>query len=266
MAIDSVKLLAEGIKEYFSQYELEEMCGHYEIVLEYIGTSPNHQLLAQKLLGDLRSGQNRPFLIALLEDMLMRCDDRIHIADLEGKLYHQQMMPHLNTLRRLISSGKFPSKKPPKTLVTRRTSKRPTDASPPTGYPSGIARVVEFFSHANTIVTIFDTDLGPKTFDCLAKVTTRINLLTCQNPEELGDEFNIALKKFTKNGRKVEVRLRKGLSNRYIAFNDKCWMAGMPLTKSNSENFKPIEIVDMKSVIMKQIKKMWRGAEVIIIG
>ena len=265
MAIDSVKLLAEGIKEYFSQYELEELCGHYEIVLEYVGTSPNHQVLAQKLLGDLLSGQNRPFLTALLEDMLMRCDDRIHIADLESKLYHQQMMPHLNTLRRLISSGKFPSKKQPKPFVARRASKRSTVA-PPIAHRSGIARIVEFFSHANTDVTIFDTNLGPKTFDCLAKVTTRINLLTCQNPENLGDAFNIALKKFTKDGRKVEVRFRKNLLDRYIVFNNKCWLVGMPLTKSNTANFKPIEIVDLKSVIMKQIKKMWRSGEVIIIG
>ena len=265
MGIDSVKLLAEAIKEYFSQYELEEMCGHYEIVLEYIGTSPNHQLLAQKLLGDLRSGQNRQFLIALLDDMLMRCDDRIHIADLEGKLYHQQMMPHLNTLRRLISSGKFPSKKQQKPPVVRKASKRPTDA-PQKVHRSDMAGVVEFFGRANTDVTIFDTELGPGTFDCLSKVTSRINLLTGQNPETLGDAFNSALRQFTQDGRKVEVRRREDLQDRFIVFNNKCWMAGMPLTRSNTVNFKPIQIVDLKSSIMKQVQKMWRDGEVIIIG
>ena len=265
MTIDSLKLLAEGINEYFSQYELEELCGHYEIVLEYVGTSPNHQRLAKQLLGDLNAGQNRRFLIALLEDMLIRCDDRIHIADRESKLYHQQMEPHLNTLKRLLTSGKIPSKKRSKMPSVQPASK--VAATAPKRRPAlDRDAIVDFFRRANTAVTIVDTELGAGIFDCLEKVESRINLLTSQRPENLGKEFNEALKLFTKDGRKVEVRLRENLHDRYIVFNNRCWLTGMSLKESSSANFKPTEIVDLNSLVIERIEQTWRDAEVIIIG
>ena len=47
---ETVNILADAIKEYYGDYELEELCNQYNIDLNYLGVSPNHKKLASKMI------------------------------------------------------------------------------------------------------------------------------------------------------------------------------------------------------------------------
>lgn len=251
MYTESTKTLADAVNEYFSQYELEELCGQYDIELKYSGTAPNHLELAKNLLGNISAGQNRRFLKALLSDLLIRCNNRIENADREDSLYHQQMILQLKKFKRFLTM------KPPAVKAQLQSADH---------LISDMLDLVAFFGRAKTDVTVVDTDLGDATLDCLKKVQSRIKLLTCQQPDRFEQNFTKALSHFRQKGRKIEIRMHADIHDRYIVFNDKCWLASMPVKNVDEPGFNLIEIVDSKSVIIKQLEKKWKKSEVIIVG
>ena len=50
MEKDTVDLLSDAIKEYYGNYELEELCNKYNVEIEYLGVNPNHVKLADRLV------------------------------------------------------------------------------------------------------------------------------------------------------------------------------------------------------------------------
>lgn len=251
MYTESTKTLADAVNEYFSPYELEELCGQYDIELKYSGTAPNHLELAKNLLAHINTGQNRRFLKALLSDLLIRCNNRIENADREDSLYHQQMIPQLKKFKRFLTA------KPPAVKAQQQSADH---------LISDRLDMVAFFGRAKTDVTVVDTDLGEGTLDCLKKVQSRIKLLTCQQPDRFEQNFTQALTHFRQKGRKIEIRLHADIRDRYLVFNDKCWLASMPVRNAGEAGFNMIEIVDFKSVIIRQIEKKWKDSEVVIVG
>ena len=55
---ENIKNLADAVKDYFSQYELEDSCRRFGIVLNYSGTSPNLRRLAGDILSNPDTDQN----------------------------------------------------------------------------------------------------------------------------------------------------------------------------------------------------------------
>ena len=251
MYTESIKTLADAVNEYFSQYELEELCGQFDIELKYSGTAPNHLELAKNILGNVSAGQNRRFLKALLSDLLIRCNNRIENANREDALYHQQMIPQLKKFTRFLTV------KPAAAATQQQTADY---------LISGALDMAAFFARSKTDVTVVDTDLGEETLDCLKKVQSRIKLLTCQQPDSFGQNFTKALSSFRQKGRKIEIRMHTDIHDRYIVFNDRCWLASKPIKDADESSFNIIEILDFKSIVIKQIEKKWKKSEVIIVG
>ena len=52
MESENINILADAIKEYYGNYELEELCNQFNIEVDFLGVSPNHKKLAN---------QHRPF-------------------------------------------------------------------------------------------------------------------------------------------------------------------------------------------------------------
>ena len=48
MQAETTNILADAIKEYYGDYELEELCNQFNIEMDYLGVSPNHKKLASR--------------------------------------------------------------------------------------------------------------------------------------------------------------------------------------------------------------------------
>jgi len=251
MAAEDIKTLVEAINEYFSQYELEDLCGRHKITLDYSGTKPDHLKLAQKLLTNIHSGNNRRFLNALLEDLMVRCRDTIENLPLEDNLYHKQMIPQLRKLKRYLDTPKPAAK----------------SAQPPaTKSPTPKSKLVELFSRAKTEVTVVDTAPGAGSFECLRKVKSPIRLLARKDAGSLDKNFIRALKTFRSKGHTVELRRYTNIHNCCILFNNRCWLASTSIKNAGKADFHIVEVVDFKSLITSRINKLWEAAEAIMIG
>jgi len=77
MDAESIEILTDAIKEYFGNYELEELCGRFNIEIDHLGVNPNHQKLVTGLMADASRENHRRFLEDILSKLLRRCEDRI---------------------------------------------------------------------------------------------------------------------------------------------------------------------------------------------
>ena len=250
MAAESIKTLVDAVNEYFSQYELEDLCSQHNITLDYSGTKPDQMKLAKNLLTNIDAGNNRRFLKALLEDLLVRCRETIENLPLQDNLYHQQLIPQLQKLKRYLDAPK------PVAEVGQPSA---------TISPTLKSDLVELFSRAKTEVSVVDTTLDAATFECLLKVKSPIRLLTRQEVVSLDQNFIRALKIFRSRGYTVEIRRYADIHNCCILFNNRCWLASMSMKNAGKAEFSIIEVVDFKSLITGRIKNWWEAAEPIII-
>lgn len=252
MNTESVKTLAEAMSEYFSQYELEELCGQYEIHLVYSGTKPDHLKLAKNLMSDIDSGKNRRFIHALVDDLLVRCRQTIENLPMGDNLYHQQMIPQLQKFKRLLAQRKPAAKGDGRQAEVKLGAVR--------------TRLQSFFAGARTEVTVVDGELGSAALEFMAKVTNPIRLLTRQSAENFEREFFNSLKRFRKQGHAVEIRRHRDVHDRLILFNNRCWLAAMSLKDAAEGGFELIEVVDFKAAVSRIVQERWKEAEAIIIG
>ena len=84
----------------------------------------------------------------------------------------------------------------------------------------------ELFASAETEITLGDNYVGPATLDCVREAKHPIRILTGSHAQTAGDDFKRALKDMRKEGINVTVRQHPKLHDRYILFNDRCWLAG----------------------------------------
>ena len=49
MEKENIEILTDAIKEYFGNYELEELCGRFNIDIVHLGINPDHQKLVHHL-------------------------------------------------------------------------------------------------------------------------------------------------------------------------------------------------------------------------
>ena len=90
------------IKEYFGNYELEELCGRFNIEIDHLGVNPNHEKLVTGLMADTSRENHRRFLEDILSKLLRRCEDRILNTTWEVNVFDEHMLPQLKKLQRII--------------------------------------------------------------------------------------------------------------------------------------------------------------------
>lgn len=252
MNAENIKILADGIKEYFSQYELEDLCRRLDINIDYSGTSPNLKQLAGDVLEDPQIDPNRLFLKTVLGELIKKCHEQVQNATREENLYHQQMSLQLRQLSQSLKHDK--SAEP-----------TPREVTPKPALSSRLS-MVEFFGQAQTTVTIVDVDLGAGSLDCLRAVDHPIRLLTTYPAEGFDKGFMRALKFFRDRGKKFELRLYNSIHNCIVLFNHRCWLFARPLKDASNAAINMIEIIDSCDAVSDNVESNWRQAELLIIG
>lgn len=248
---ENVKNLADALKDYFSQYELEDLCRRFGVVLNYSGTSPNLRRLAGDILSKPQADQNRQFLHTLISELLERCQEQIQNTTREDNLYHKQMILQLNQLKQSLSPDKAGA---------------PVPESLPESGASIRSNLAEFFGRADTAVTVVDADSAAGTLDCLQKVAHPIRLLTKEPSGGFDQNFIRVLKTLNERGKTIEMRLHPDIHDRVILFDHRCWLAGGPLKDAANASFTLIEVIDNRDAISDRVENMWLAAELLIIG
>lgn len=244
MSTKAIEILSDAIKEYYGNYELEELCNQFNVDVDYLGVNLNHSKLADELVKK-DDYSHRKLLTKLLDDLLQRCNHRILNTTWESNVFDEQMQPQLKRLQILLAKDEGPVK-----------------VAEPKNYQfKAKSEIIKFFSIAKTAVTLVDTQLGKATFECLKNVQTPLRLLTSRESEALVSGFDEILKGYCANCPDVEIRRHIMIHDRYIFFNGRCWLASNSLNLIDSKTLYIIECVDAKSAIARGIEQKWREAK-----
>ena len=248
MDTENIEILSDAIKEYFGNYELEELCGRFNLTIEYHGVNPDHKKLVAGLMADTSRENHRRFLEDILSKILRRCEDRILNTTWEVNVFDEHMLPQLKQLQHIVAGNQGSSLK-------SKSANR---------FVKDLDQLTKLLGHAKTPLTIFDTQVGRATFDCLRMVKTPVRLLIGQSPSDMAANIDGQLTQFRKQGREIEVRHHFKLNDRFIIFNGRCWMASCSVTEVGQVTLSMIECVDTKPVVVKEIGRKWREAKVFI--
>ena len=244
MGTKAIEILTDAMKEYYGNYELEELCNQFNIDVDYLGVNLNHVKLANSLVSHNDFGHQQ-LLSKLLQDLVQRCDQRILNSTWESNVFDEQMKPQLKKLQLLLAKNK-----------------KPVQIAEAQNYRlKAISEVIKFFSAAQTAVTLVDTQFGSTTFECLKEVRNPLRLLTSRESQALADGFDAILKSFCSSCPDVEIRRHVMIHDRYIFFNGRCWMASSALNAVESTPMSLIECIDLKSATAREIERKWREAK-----
>ena len=246
MDAESIEILIDAIKEYFGNYELEELCGRFNLEIEHLGVNPNHQNLVTGLIADTSRENHRRFLEDILSKLLRRCEDRILNTTWEVNVFDEHMLPQLKKLQSIIIGHQ-------KSTLGPKSANR---------FIKEQSQLIKLLSSAKTPLTILDTEIGLATFDSIQLVKTPVRLLIGQSQQDIATNLDGKLIQMRKQGRDIEVRHHLKLNDRFIIFNGRCWMASCSLPEVGQVTLSLIECVDTKPVVVKEIGRKWREAKV----
>jgi hypothetical protein len=245
MEPESVNILADAIKEYYGDYELEELCSQFNVEIDYLGVSPNHKKLASKLVAKGDPNYER-LLEKVLPALYQKVNHRILNSTWESNVFDEQMLRHLKKLQ----------------ILLLRDKKSVGTAEPANFGFKSKSDAIKFFTIAKTTVTIIDSQIGTTTLECLKQVKHPIRLLTRKDEQTFPSGFNDILKKFCAGGHAVEIRSHVVLHDRYFFLNARCWLVSSSLNTVENKPIRIIECIDAKSAIAKTIEGKWREAQI----
>ncbi len=248
METENIEILSDGIKEYFGNYELEELCGRFNIEIEHLGVNPNHKKLVTELMADKSRENHRRFLEDILSKLLRRCEDRILNTTWEVNVFDEHMLPQLKKLQSIVAGNQ-------KSVLKSRAANR---------FIKEQSQLIKLLGNAKTPLTILDTQIGQATFESIQMVKTPVRLLIGQSQQDMAVNLNGQLAQLRKQGRDIEVRHHLKLNDRFIIFNGRCWMASCSLIEVGQVTLSMIECLDTKPVVVKEIGRKWREAKVFL--
>ncbi len=248
MEKETVEILSDAIKEYYGDYELEELCSRFGLKIEFEGVHPNHRKLVNQLVAQKYRDNYHRFLKTILPKLLSRCEERILNTTWEVNVFDEHMRPQLERLQNFFEG---------------QNRSDPIEQSA-NRFFTGRARLAEFLRRTKTALSIVDTRVDKTTFDCFKGIRTPIRLLIGQGEKEIIDSIGDSLGEFRGQGHEIEIRRHLKLNDRFIIFNGRCWMASCSLADVDQVTLSIIECVDTKPVVVKEIGRKWRESKVFL--
>ena len=249
MVPELVPMLADALKEYYSQEELEQLATLFEVEVEkdLYGYKIDYFKTSKKLLLESEIGNNRRLLDTLLPSLLTRCESGIANTTWERRDFHTGMRPRLVELDEAIKKAGGAGL--PAEIAVEE--KRPFTAK---------AEVRDLLSNAQTVVLLVDNYVGIGTLDCLRAVDKPIRILTGEKDTSIEKGFDRALAEYRGEGRAVTIKRHAKLHDRYLICNERCWLIGSSLKDAGKKTFSMIEVVDTRKAIFDDVETKWREA------
>jgi hypothetical protein len=246
MEKETIEILVDAMKEYYGDYELEELCARFGLKIEYDGVHPNHRKLVNQLVVNKYRDNHRRLLETILPKLLKRCEERILNTTWEVNVFDEHMLPQLERLQNFFDG---------------RSDSDPADVSM-NRFFTGRARTAEFLGSTKTALSIVDTQVSQTTFECLEGVRKPIRLLIGRSERDIINEVGNSLSAFRGRGHEIEIRRHLKINDRFIIFNGRCWLASCSLAEVDQSTLSIIECVDTKPVVIKEIGRRWREGKV----
>ena len=236
MSKELVPILADALRAYYDTNELVDICGLFDIQIEL--DNPN-QKLAKRLIVEMEHGDHRRLLEGLLPSLFVRCSEMIAKTDWERRDFHQEMSGRMQKLRPLLG-----------------TQTTPTEIAVPDGKPfTAKSEIRELIAKAEGDVFLVDAYIGISTLDCLRELQHPIKILTGEQKQSIESGFDTTLGDFRAEGRTIEVRRHPKLHDRYLIFNERCWLIGGSIKDAGKKALNVIECLDSKDAISADVKK-----------
>jgi hypothetical protein len=248
MENETIEILSDAIREYYGDYELEELCNRFGLKVEYLGVHPNHKKLVAQLIDQKYRINHQRFIETVLPKLLNRCEERILNTTWEVNVFDEHMLPQLKRLQNFFSGSTKPVGEEASTNL----------------FFNGKAKLAKFIKSTKTALTIVDTRVGQTTFECLHGVRTPIRLLVGQSEKDIIDDIGEYLAEFRAQGHDIEIRRHFKLNDRFVIFNGRCWMTSCSLVDVDQVTLSIIECMDIKPVIVKEIGRKWREAKMFL--
>lgn len=241
MKPELIPILADALRGYYQQSELEQLANAFNVELEYDGYQLAYLKIASSLLLNSEFGNNRRFLDTIVPSLLSRCEEQIAFTRWERREYHEGMQPRIGMLINLLDGTRIPTE-------IAVEEKHPFSAK---------SEIRELLSCAETDVTVVDQYIGIGTLDCVRVISHPIRIITGDKDQSIESGFDRALREFRAEDHQIQVRRHPRLHDRYIIFNQRCWLIGSSLKDAGRKTFSMIECVDTREFILKDIEQKW---------
>lgn len=242
-----VPVLADAIKAYYEDTkELIDLCELVDLDLDFSGAEIDFSYVkfARLLVTQMEHDNRRRFLETIVPSLLNRARKGAAHSKWDTQEFHRRMVNDLEQIAHSLDQGRLPE-----------------ELSVPENKPfTAKSEIRDLVSVASTTVTIVDNYVGIGTLDCLRGVEQPIRLLTGQHPNSIGNGFNSSLKDLIAEGCQIEVRQHPKLHDRFILFNDRCWLIGSSLKDAGKKIMNIIECVDIKDKILSEVESKWSEA------
>ena len=159
----------------------------------------------------------------------------------ERRDFHEEMSARLEQLRPLIDGPTTP-------IEISVSDGRPFTAK---------SEIRDLVAKSDGPVFLIDAYVGISTLDCFRDVPHPIRILTGQQKQSIEPGFEAAVKDFRSEGRVVDVRRHSKLHDRYLIFNDRCWLIGSSIKDAGKKALNVIECLDSKQAIVSDAESKW---------
>jgi hypothetical protein len=238
-----VPILADAMREYYNTDEIIQLFATFDEKPDWDHTrnEPFYIGIAKRLITEMEQGNNRRILVAILRSLFVRCSGMIVKTTWERRDHHEVMSVNLDELRPLLD-------RPTAAIEISVSDERPFTAK---------SEIRDLVAIANGPLFLVDPYVGISTLDCLRDVSHEIRILTGQQKQSVEPGFDSAIKDFQAEGRTVEVRRHQKLHDRYLIFNDRCWLIGSSIKDAGKKALNIIECLDSKKAIIEDAETKW---------
>lgn len=241
----AIETLADALKEYYSSYEIDDICGNAGLSVDYRDNAPDYLKLALKLSNNAHQDHIRSFLNQTCAELVERVQAKIELAQAEDMIFHQQMRTQLQQLQ--VTLNQVPKVK----TVSKPAGSRQFN---------GMLEVQSFLGTARGNLIVVDPYVDSRTLACFSRVKHRIRLMMRKDPDANLELLEAALQKYRARGINITIRRHATVRDRYISFNECCWLADTSLQKTDKIPLHFIEIKDAKKLILNEIARKWNEA------
>lgn len=245
MPKEVIPILSDLVGQYYSPEDFQQLLETFEVKID---SSPilsgNWLPVIRELVTNIAHNNHHAFLRALVASLIRKAEQGVGNTKWEQREAHRNALYYLGEAEKKLEGGLLPDQ------ISVEEDR----------HFSAKSEIRELFLSATTEIVIVDPFIGLGTLDCLIDTKVPIRILTGARPENIEDDFARHLKEFCKEGRSISIRKHHKLHDRYIFFNDRCWLVGSSLKDAGKKRLNCMEIVDEKTKIFEEIEKKWSEA------
>jgi len=248
MGREAIPIISDLVWKYYSADEFQALAEVFDVnICADLVRAGNWLPVIKELVVNISHNNHRAFLKALLDSLIRQAEQGIGNTQWEAREAHQNALADLKIAEKILSKDALPDE------ISVDESR----------HFSAKSEARQFLSLAETEILIVDPYLGLGTLDCLVDVQVDVRILTGVRPEQLEKGLDRHIKEFCAEGRKVTIKQHPKLHDRYIFFNDRCWLLGSSLKDAGKKRFNCIEVTDGKLALKSDIDKKWDESEIL---